>query len=94
MDNSRSDSARPAAQKAPAQKGFQQKQLAAPLLGGGKLGYSIEEFAAASGIGRTRLYSAIKAGQLRARKFGKRTVILAPDGREFLENLPELPRAA
>jgi hypothetical protein len=94
MDNSRSDSARHAAQKAFVQKALQQKQLAAPVLGGGKLSYSIEEFAAASGIGRTRLYSAIKVGQLRARKFGKRTVILASDGREFLENLPELPRAA
>ena len=58
-----------------------------------KLAYSIEEFASASGLGRTRLYDAIAAGQLRARKFGKRTVILVDDGRAFLMNLPQLAAA-
>ena len=58
-----------------------------------KLAYSIDEFASASGLGRTRLYDAIAAGQLRARKFGKRTVILVDDGRAFLMNLPQLPAA-
>ena len=58
-----------------------------------KLAYSIEEFASASGLGRTRLYDAIADGQLRARKFGKRTVILVDDGRAFLMNLPQLTAA-
>ena len=55
---------------------------------GSVLAYSIEGFATASGLGRTRLYDAIKAGHLRARKYGNRTVILVEDGREFLSALP------
>ena len=58
-----------------------------------KLTYSIEEFASASGLGRTRLYDAIAAGQLRARKFGKHTVILVDHGHAFLTNLPQLAAA-
>ena len=58
-----------------------------------KLAYSIADFVSASRLGRTRLYGAIAAGQLRARKFGKRTVILVDDGRAFLMNLPQLSAA-
>jgi hypothetical protein len=57
------------------------------------LAYTVEDFAASTGLGRTRLYAAIKAKQLRARKYGKRTIILAEDGREFLASLPELQAA-
>ncbi len=57
------------------------------------LAYTVEDFAAATGLGRTRLYAAIKSRQLRARKYGKRTVILAEDGRKFLASLPELQAA-
>ena len=61
--------------------------------GGMKLAYSVEDFAAATGFGRTRVYEAIKNRQLRARKYGKRTVILVEDGRAFLASLPELGAA-
>ena len=54
------------------------------------LAYTVEDFAASTGLGRTRLYEAIRNRQLRARKYGKRTVILAEDGRAFLAGLPEL----
>jgi hypothetical protein len=40
-----------------------------------------------------RVYAALAAGQLRARKFGKRTIITAEDGRAFLASLPELSAA-
>ena len=53
------------------------------------LGYTIEGAVAASGIGRTKLYDAIRAGQLRARKCGRRTIILDDDLRAFLAALPE-----
>ena len=53
----------------------------------------MEEFAALAKIGRTRTYAAIKNRQLRARKYGKRTIILAEDGRAFLASLPELQAA-
>lgn len=57
------------------------------------LAYTVEDFAASTGLGRTRLYAAIKSRQLRARKYGKRTIILAEDGRAFLASLPELQAA-
>lgn len=49
---------------------------------------SIAEAASMSGVGRTRLYSAISAGDLRARKFGRRTIILLSDLQAFLASLP------
>jgi excisionase family DNA binding protein len=41
-----------------------------------------------AGIGRTKLYEAISAGELVARKYGKRTLILRSDLSNFLSNLP------
>ena len=51
-------------------------------------GLSISEDCAAAGIGRTKLYEAIAAGSLKARKCGKRTLVLRDDLREFLASLP------
>jgi excisionase family DNA binding protein len=51
-------------------------------------GLSITEACAMAGIGRTRLYAAIAAGDLLARKFGKRRIILRSDLRQFLQSLP------
>ena len=55
-----------------------------------QLAMTIAEACAASRIGRTRVYEAIRAGELRARKHGKRTLILADDLRQWLERLPVL----
>jgi hypothetical protein len=41
--------------------------------------YTVEDFDASTGLGRTRLYAAIKNRQLRAKKYGNRTIILAED---------------
>jgi hypothetical protein len=57
---------------------------------GPTLARSVDDFAMAIGIGRTTLYAEIAAGRLKARKVGKRTVILDEDGRAFLASLPEL----
>ncbi|MCA6108563.1 excisionase family DNA-binding protein [Bradyrhizobium cenepequi] len=54
-----------------------------------KLGFSPEEAATASGAGRTKIFQAIKDGKLSARKFGRRTIILADDLKAFLAALPE-----
>jgi len=51
-------------------------------------GLSIAEACAISGIGRTRLYAAIATGDLLARRYGKRRIILRSDLRQFLQNLP------
>lgn len=52
-----------------------------------QLSLSIEEVRAATGIGRTKLYEAIGKGNLKARKFGKRTIILKDDLELFLNSL-------
>jgi excisionase family DNA binding protein len=49
---------------------------------------SIAEVSSVSGLGRTKIYEAIGAGSLRARKCGKRTLILPDDLRAFLAALP------
>lgn len=48
---------------------------------------SIEEARAAIGLGRTKIYQLINSGELKARKIGKRTVILKEDLEAFLSNL-------
>jgi excisionase family DNA binding protein len=51
-------------------------------------GLSIADACTISGIGRTKIYQAIAQGQLVARKYGKRTLILRTDLQAFLTNLP------
>jgi excisionase family DNA binding protein len=55
------------------------------------LAYSIPEACASSRIGRTTLYEAIRAGELRAVKRGRRTLILAEDLKSWITNLPAMP---
>jgi excisionase family DNA binding protein len=52
------------------------------------LAYTIREACEASGIGRTSLYELLKSGALRARKHGKRTLILHKDLNRWLDSLP------
>lgn len=56
-----------------------------------QLSLSIEEVCAATGIGRTKIYSAISSGALSAKKYGKRTIILKQDLVSFLANLETYP---
>jgi len=55
-----------------------------------KQAHSVDNVAEIIGTGRDGIYAAIRSGQLRARKFGRRTLILEHDLRAFLESLPEL----
>jgi excisionase family DNA binding protein len=52
------------------------------------LAYSVDDAARVAGIGRTRLYDFIAAGALPAKKFGKRTIVLADALKAFLDGLP------
>jgi excisionase family DNA binding protein len=49
---------------------------------------SIAEVSAVAGIGRTKIYQAIANGSLKARKCGKRTLVLRNELRDFLTSLP------
>lgn len=54
-----------------------------------KLAYSIEEVTEVAPLGRDKVYAAINAGKLKAKKEGRNTVILAEDLREYLRSLPD-----
>lgn len=51
-------------------------------------GLSVPEACAVAGISRTKIYESMADGTLVARKYGKRTIILRDDLRQFLAALP------
>jgi excisionase family DNA binding protein len=57
--------------------------------------FTIHEFAARNGIGKDKAYSEVREGRLRARKLGKRTLILDTDEQAWRDSLPllEFPAA-
>ncbi len=59
-----------------------------------KLAYTIAEAVDQGAGSRTVVYEAINAGTLKAKKRGKRTVILAADLAGYLESLPDFHEQA
>lgn len=53
-----------------------------------KLSFSIREVIQKTGIGRTKIFAEIRAGRLRARKLGRRTIIAAADLEHWISQLP------
>lgn len=58
-----------------------------------QMALTIEEASRISGIGRTKIYEAINAGRLPAKKHSKRTLILHEDLKNFLAALPSYKNA-
>jgi excisionase family DNA binding protein len=54
------------------------------------IAYTILGSCAASGLSRSAIYLLIKQGELRAVKYGRRTMILHKDLQKLLEKLPAL----
>jgi len=52
-----------------------------------KTAYSVKDLLAQLPLGRTKLYAAIKCGDLKATKYGKSTWFLAKDVAAFLSKL-------
>ncbi|MHB2210682.1 helix-turn-helix transcriptional regulator [Methylobacterium sp. CM6257] len=53
-----------------------------------KLSYGVADVVKASGASRSLIYEQIKAGNLKARKLGRRTLILSADLQSWLAALP------
>ena len=60
------------------------------MLDSHKILYSIPEASAALSLGRTKIYTEIKEGRLRALKSGRRTLITAEAIQEYIASLPAL----
>ena len=58
------------------------------------LALGIIEAARAAGVGRSTVFEEINAGRLKARKAGRRTLILRDDLAAWLANLPQRSSAA
>jgi hypothetical protein len=55
-----------------------------------KFGYTIKELSEFGPVKRSKLYEAINAGQLTARKHGRSTIVLTVDYENFLDQLPKV----
>jgi excisionase family DNA binding protein len=53
-----------------------------------RVGLSPDEAAAAAGVSRTRIYEAMRAGALGARKAGKQTIIEPAELQRWVQSLP------
>jgi excisionase family DNA binding protein len=66
-----------------------ENSLPAPPLQEPKLAYTIKELCKAVGIGRGRVYQAIRDKKLRAVKCGHRTLVMAKDLEAWMQGWPE-----
>ena len=56
---------------------------------GERLAVTVREAVILTGIGRSKLYAMFKEGDLRAKKAGRRTLVLVADLKRMLKSLPD-----
>ena len=49
---------------------------------------TVDEFCSWAGIGRSKFYNEVKAGRIRVRKIGRKSVVAMADAQAWLESLP------
>ena len=54
-----------------------------------RLAVTVREAVILTGIGRSKLYAMFKGGDLRAKKAGRRTLVLVADLKRMLKSLPD-----
>jgi hypothetical protein len=59
-----------------------------------RLAYTLNEFCRAAPCSRTTAYAEIRAGRLRAKKLGSRTIIPKDVAQNFIAGLPDVKVAA
>jgi hypothetical protein len=52
---------------------------------------SVDEFCRWACIGKTKAYAEVKAGRLRLRKIGAKSIVLRADAEAWLRELPTVP---
>jgi excisionase family DNA binding protein len=52
--------------------------------------YTVDEFCAAHGIGRTTFYAELKAGRIKVLKCGRKTLVPKTESDAWLGRLPEV----
>lgn len=68
-------------------------KLTNPANADSRVAYAVNDLVDALGIGRTKIYTEIASGRLKAKKLGSRTLIPAESVRAYLAQLPDV-RAA
>jgi len=58
-----------------------------------RLAFDVDQLDAVCGLGRTRAFEEIQTGRLKARKAGRRTLVLREDLEDWLRALPEAGRS-
>jgi hypothetical protein len=54
------------------------------------LAFKFAKFCRLAGMGKTAGYAEVAAGRLKVRKRGRSTIVLADEGREYLQSLPRI----
>lgn len=54
-----------------------------------KLSYSVKSLASACDVSQGEIYARMRAGELIARRWGKRTIIEAAEAERFIKSLPK-----